>query len=152
MANIVACRWPFYHFMFMLYTTTAISSCSPFSFCKFVKLACMQGLSVRTLWSFNNFNHWKVYTNRASGSSSYLVRSNLLKTILLNEWVVNNFTIVDILFYQLYYNNISLTGLKITQPLCLLLSFLHNRVPCMHNAWVADNLTLLGMLFLSIIV
>ena len=47
-------------------------------------------------------------------------------------------------FYQLYYNIINLIGL----PLCLLLSFLHNRIPCMYNAWATDNLTLLGMPFL----
>ena len=39
-------------------------------------------------------------------------------------------------------------------PLCLLLSFLHNRVPCEHNdewnAWVSDNLVPLDMPFLSI--
>ena len=31
------------------------------------------------------------------------------------------------LFYQLYYNVISLTSLKTTLPLCLLLNFLHNK-------------------------
>ena len=54
--------------------------------------------------------------------------------------------------YHLHYNIISLTGLKVTLPLCLLLSYLHNRIPCMHNAWVTDNLTLLDMPFLFIIV
>ena len=50
-------------------------------------------------------------------------------------------------FYQLYYNVSSLIGLKITMLLCLLLSFLHNRIPCTHNAWATDNLTSLDWLF-----
>ena len=54
-------------------------------------------------------------------------------------------------FYQLYYNIISLTGLKITLPLFLLLSFVHNRIPCKHNAWAADNLAPLDILFICII-
>ena len=39
------------------------------------------------------------------------------------------------LFYHLYYNVISLTGLIITLPLCLLLSFFHNKrlVSIMHE-------------------
>ena len=41
----------------------------------------------------------------------------------------------------------SLISLKITQPFCLLLSFLHDRIPCKHNAWVPDNLEPLDMLF-----
>ena len=50
------------------------------------------------------------------------------------------------------YNYVmSLTGLKITVPLCLLLCFMHNRIPCNHNAWAADNLAPLDMLFLCII-
>ena len=54
-------------------------------------------------------------------------------------------------FYQLYYNVIRLIGLKITLTLCLLLSFLHNRIPCKHNTWAVDNLALLDMLYLSFI-
>ena len=41
---------------------------------------------------------------------------------------------------------ISLIGLKSTMPLCLLLSFLHNRMPYMHNVGAADNLTPFDML------
>ena len=52
-------------------------------------------------------------------------------------------------FYQLYYNVISQIGLNITLPLCLILSFLHNRIPCMHSTWASDNLTPLDMPFLS---
>ena len=52
-------------------------------------------------------------------------------------------------FYQLYYNFISLIGLKITLALCLLLSILHKRIPCKHN--VFDNLIPVDMLFLSYI-
>ena len=48
-------------------------------------------------------------------------------------------------FYQLQYNVICQTGLEITLPLYLLHNFLHNRIPCMDNAWAADNLTLLDM-------
>ena len=89
---------------------------------------------------------------RAGGSYSLLVRPNLtLRINHLNAWVVDNFTTVGIFFYQPYYNVISLIGLKITHPLCLLLSFLHNRIPCTHNAWEADNLTTFDMLVLSII-
>ena len=50
-------------------------------------------------------------------------------------------------FYHLYYNFISLIGLNITLPLCLLLSFLHNRIPCKHNVWVAIILYLLIYFF-----
>ena len=39
------------------------------------------------------------------------------------------------------FNVISLTSLKIALPICLLLSFLHNRIPCKNNAWADDNLT-----------
>ena len=46
---------------------------------------------------------------------------------------------------------VSLIYLNITQPFCLLLSFLHNRIPCKHNAWAPDNLEPLDMFFLSII-
>ena len=46
---------------------------------------------------------------------------------------------------------VSLTGLNIIQPFCLLLSFLHDRIPRKHNAWAPDNLEPLDMLFLSII-
>ena len=63
-----------------------------------------------------------------------------LSTIQLNVWVA------DILFLSV----ISLKGQKITLPLCLLLSVLHNRIPCKHN--VSDNIAPLDMLFLSIIV
>ena len=35
---------------------------------------------------------------------------------------------------------VSLIGLYITLPFCLLLSFLHDRIPCKHNAWVPNNL------------
>ena len=45
--------------------------------------------------------------------------------------------------------------LKNHTPLCLLLSFLHNRVPCEHNnernVWAADNLAPLDVPFLSTI-
>ena len=50
-------------------------------------------------------------------------------------------------FYHLCYNVIHLTSIKITQPLRLLLSFLHNRIPCMHNVWAADNLKPLEICF-----
>ena len=57
-------------------------------------------------------------------------------------------TTANILFLSVV---LSLIGLKITMPLCLLLSSLHNRIPCMHNAWEADSFTPLDILFLSII-
>ena len=48
------------------------------------------------------------------------------------------------LFYQVQHNVINLTDLKITPRLCLLLRFLHNRIPCEYNSklsmWVANNL------------
>ena len=53
-------------------------------------------------------------------------------------------TTADILFL------ISLTGLKITLLLCLLLRFLHNRIPWNRIAWAADILSPLDILFLSI--
>ena len=71
---------------------------------------------------------------------------------LLNEWAADTFTTADIFFYQSYYNVIGLIGLQITLLLCLLLSFLHNRILFTHNVLVADNLTPLDMLFISIIV
>ena len=46
---------------------------------------------------------------------------------------------------------VSLIGLNITQSFCLLLSFLHDRILCKHNAWEPDNLEPLHMFFLSII-
>ena len=46
---------------------------------------------------------------------------------------------------------VSLIRLNITQPFCLLLSFLHDRIPCKHNAWAPNNLEPLDMFFLSII-
>ena len=46
---------------------------------------------------------------------------------------------------------VSLIDLNITQPFCLLLSFLHDRIPCKHNVWAADNLEPLDMFFLSVI-
>ena len=73
-------------------------------------------------------------------------------TMELNTWVANDFITADI--PQLQYV-ISLTGLKIILPLCSLPSFLHNRIPYEHNtilnAWVADYLQPLDMVFLSII-
>ena len=57
-------------------------------------------------------------------------------------WVADNFTTDTV---------IRLIGLKVTLPLCLLLSFLHNRIPCKHDVWAADNLASLDILFLSII-
>ena len=67
-------------------------------------------------------------------------------------WVSNNF-IADILFLSvIVYNVISLIGLKITLQLCLLLSFLQNRIPCKHNVWADDNLALRDVHFLSIMV
>ena len=66
------------------------------------------------------------------------------RTVQLNAWAVDNFTTADILYT-------SIISLIITLPFCILLSFLHNRIPCMHNAWAADNLKPLDMLFLSII-
>ena len=44
---------------------------------------------------------------------------------------------------------VSLIGLNITQPFCLLLSFLYGRIPCKHNAWAPDNLEPLDMFFIS---
>ena len=59
------------------------------------------------------------------------------------------------LCHQLFHYVMSLTGLKITLILCLLLSSLHSRTPCEHssklNTWAVDNLAPLDMLFLSII-
>ena len=37
-------------------------------------------------------------------------------------------------------------------PLYLLLSFLHNRIPCKHNVWAPNIFKPLDMLFLSTIV
>ena len=53
-------------------------------------------------------------------------------------------------FYYFYKSNRS-KNLKLTLPWCLLLSFLHNRIPCKQNAWAANNLAPLHMPFLSII-
>ena len=52
--------------------------------------------------------------------------------------------------FMIYCNVITVAGLKITLPLYLLFSFLHNRISCKHNACTVDNLTPLDMLFLSI--
>ena len=57
-------------------------------------------------------------------------------------WVADNFA-TDIV--------IRLIGLKVTLPLCLLISFLHNRILHKHDVWAANNLAPLDMLFLSII-
>ena len=52
----------------------------------------------------------------------------------------------------LYYNITSLTGLKISLLLCLLISILHGRITCEHNnklnMWVADNIAPLDILFI----
>ena len=46
---------------------------------------------------------------RAGGMSLQLVRPNLiLRTMQLNAWVANNFMNIEILFYFLYYNVITL--------------------------------------------
>ena len=46
---------------------------------------------------------------RAGGMSSQLVRPKLtLRTIQLNVWVANNYMNIEILFYLLYYNIITL--------------------------------------------
>ena len=37
-------------------------------------------------------------------------------------------------------DNVSLISLNITKSFCLLLSFLHDRIPCKDNAWAPDNL------------
>ena len=81
-------------------------------------------------------------------SSTALAKLNL-KIIQLNAWVADNITTTDLLFLS---NILSLTGTKITQPLCLLFSFLCNRLSCMHNDWVANNHTPLEMLFYPCIV
>ena len=47
-------------------------------------------------------------------------------------------------------DDVSLIDLNITQPFCLLLSFLHDRIPCKHNVWAPNNLEPLDMFFLSI--
>ena len=60
-------------------------------------------------------------------------------------WSITSLLLISS-FYLLCYNVISIKGLKVTLPLCLL-SFLHNRIPCKHIAWVADNLVPLDMLF-----
>ena len=70
------------------------------------------------------------------------------RIVQLNAWAADNFATADILFLSVI---LSIINLKITLPFCLLLSFLHNRIPCMRNAWAADNLKPLDMLFLSII-
>ena len=72
-------------------------------------------------------------------------------TIQLNVWAADNFIIADILFLSVILCVISLTSLKITLPLCLLLSFSQNRILCKHNAWTNNNLTPLHILFPSII-
>ena len=76
-----------------------------------------------------------------------------MNTIQLNSWTANNFTTGDILFLSVIlkcYIIISVACLKITLPLCLLISFLQN-ILCNHNVWAADNLATYDMLFLSII-
>ena len=45
---------------------------------------------------------------------------------------------------------VSLIGINITQSFCLLLSFLHDRILCKHNAWAPNNLEPLDMFFLFI--
>ena len=61
------------------------------------------------------------------GPAEALVRPNLmLRTIQSNTQASDNFTTASTIFYKIYYNVISLTCLKITRPLYLLLSFLHN--------------------------
>ena len=42
---------------------------------------------------------------------------------------------------------VNLICLNITQSFCLLLSFLHDRIPCKHNAWAPDNLEPLDVFF-----
>ena len=60
----------------------------------------------------------------------------------VNKYLDSHITSIS-LFYQVQHNVINLTE-KITPPLCLLLRFLHNRVPCECNnklsMWVANNL------------
>ena len=82
-----------------------------------------------------------------------MIRLNFtLSTIQLNAWVTDDYDTADILFVS-YCKVISLTGLKFTLPLCLLL--VDNEIPNKHNnklnAWEADNLAPLDMSFLSII-
>ena len=48
-------------------------------------------------------------------------------------------------------DDVSLIDVNITLPFHLLLSFLHNRIPCRHSAWAPDNLEPLDMPFLSIV-
>ena len=70
----------------------------------------------------------------------------------INAWAINNFTTADTFFisYAIMYA-ISLTGLEIMLPLCLILRFLHIRIPCKHNVWAANNFELNDMLYLSMI-
>ena len=68
-----------------------------------------------------------------------------LSTIQLNAWVADNFT-TDILvlsvILQCYKSNRCKNCIA-----TLLLGFLHNRIPCKHNEWEADNLVPLDMVF-----
>ena len=61
-------------------------------------------------------------------------------TIQLNMWVA----------YIPFLSVISLTDLKTTLLLCLLLKILHDRAPCEYNnklnAWAADNFASFDML------
>ena len=94
------------------------------------------------------------YTGPEEALHNWSGQNLSLSTIQLNVWAVDNFTTADILvlsvILQCYKSN-RCKNYKITLPFCLLLSFLHNRIPCRHNAWAANNLAPLDMVFLSII-
>ena len=62
-----------------------------------------------------------------------------------NVWEPDKFITADIC------NVISPTSLKTTLSLRLLLSFLHNGIPCKHNVWESNNLASLHMPLLPII-
>ena len=56
----------------------------------------------------------------------------------MRGWPIDSSLLISS-FYLLCYNVIRPTSLKITLSLCFLFGFLHSRIPCQHNAWVADN-------------
>ena len=103
------------------------------------------------VYQYSSITYAHTYVHIFQGRQKLFITNLTLRAIQLNTWAADNLPMLISFLYQLYYNVISLTGLKITQLLCLLLSFLHNRIPCMHNVWAADNLAPLDMPFLSII-
>ena len=70
-----------------------------------------------------------------------------MSTIQLNVWGIVIITVLSVI--QCNVCVICLTGLRITLPLCLLLSILYNNIPCEHKyklkVWVSNILASLDM-------